>query len=294
MLARQAASGETQTTWFERHGSTPITEIPGHWPDDYKQLVQRRIDVITSTPHIALIEQPEYKRRWNTEPWDSQVERALKSWLLDRLESYFDFDGRMNDEGTPTFSIDVSLTSVAKLADIARQDKQFMEVGEVYRDDPAFDIQNLVAELVQGEHVPLLPVLRYKANGLRNRAEWEKTWELQRLEDRLHDQLSVVNNQLKAAQGEADIEKLNTEHGQLKTELAELAIPVPPKYKSSDFLSTEGARYWALRGKLDVPKERWVSFPHCAGPDGTLVISWAGYDHLQLAQAISAAHEPAQ
>ena len=24
-------------TWFERHGSTPITEIPSHWPEDYRQ-----------------------------------------------------------------------------------------------------------------------------------------------------------------------------------------------------------------------------------------------------------------
>ena len=65
-------------------------------------------------------------------------------------------------------------------------------------------------------------------------------------------------------------------------------IAVPPKYKSGDFISSGGARYWSLRGKLDVPKERWVSFPHCEGPDGTLVIAWAGYDHLQLARAISA------
>jgi hypothetical protein len=65
-------------------------------------------------------------------------------------------------------------------------------------------------------------------------------------------------------------------------------ISVPPKYTSADFISTGGARYWALRGKLDVPKERWISFPHCEGPDGTLVICWAGYDHLQQAQAISA------
>ena len=31
-----------------------------------------------------------------------------------------------------------------------------------------------------------------------------------------------------------------------------------------------------------------MSFPHCEGEDGTLVIAWAGYDHLQLARAISA------
>ena len=46
--------------------------------------------------------------------------------------------------------------------------------------------------------------------------------------------------------------------------------------------------YWRLRGKLDVPKERWVCFPHCEGEDGTLMVAWAGYDHLQLARAISA------
>src|SRR5262249_49474479 len=35
---------------------------------------------------------------------------------------------------------------------------------------------------------PLLPILRYKASGLRKRAEWENTWELQREEDRLENE----------------------------------------------------------------------------------------------------------
>ena len=68
-------------------------------------------------------------------------------------------------------------------------------------------------------------------------------------------------------------------------------IPVPPKYTSADFLS---GNVWRLRGKLDVPKERWVSFPHCEGEDGTLVIAWAGYDHLQLARAIAERYELAK
>ena len=33
VLARKMAAGEVQTTWFERHNSTPITELPRHWPD---------------------------------------------------------------------------------------------------------------------------------------------------------------------------------------------------------------------------------------------------------------------
>ncbi|MHC4880028.1 MAG: BREX-2 system adenine-specific DNA-methyltransferase PglX, partial [Planctomycetota bacterium] len=373
-LGEKMARGEVQTTWFERHSSTPITELPDHWPDDYKQLVQRRIDVIESNPQIALIEQPEYKRRWNTTPWEEQVEKALKSWLLDRLESYFDFDGRMNDEGKTTAQIDISLISVAKLADIARQDEQFMEVAEVYRDDPAFDVQRLVEELVKGEHVPLLPVLRYKPSGLRKREQWEETWELQREEDRLNQVRSELRSRIAMRHEEHKIGKEETQArlrdereallstcqsiNETQLELVEFSdgddieaycervlakgfdvqyaglamsvndrqkaiketkkqlrleyqaacvaddelqawererqslpampeIPVPPKYKSSDFISSGGARYWALRGKLDVPKERWISFPHCEGPDGTLMIAWAGYSHLQLATAIA-------
>ena len=68
-------------------------------------------------------------------------------------------------------------------------------------------------------------------------------------------------------------------------------IPVPPKYASKDFLNSN---FWRLRGKLDVPKERWVSFPYCEGEDGSLVIAWAGYDHLQLAQAIAERYEQAK
>jgi hypothetical protein len=296
LLARRMAAGELQTTWFDRHGSTPITELPADWPDDYRQLVQRRIELIESDRNIGLIEQPEYKRRWNTESWESQVERALREWLLDRLETYFDFDGRMSvascqssivsggaatancqlttDKNPPPLA-DIELVSVARLADVAARDRLFMEVGEVYRDNPAFDVQRLVAELVAAESVPLLPVLRYKPSGLRKRAEWEKTWELQREEDR---RMSVVSGQSSVVEDD----------GRRTADNGPLTIPVPPKYTSADFLSSGGARYWALRGKLDVPKERWISFPHCDGPDGTLVIAWAGYDHLQLARAISA------
>ncbi|MFJ8697400.1 BREX-2 system adenine-specific DNA-methyltransferase PglX, partial [Streptomyces roseolilacinus] len=32
VLARRVAAGEASDEWFKRHGSTPITEIPAHWP----------------------------------------------------------------------------------------------------------------------------------------------------------------------------------------------------------------------------------------------------------------------
>ncbi|MGE4182323.1 MAG: BREX-2 system adenine-specific DNA-methyltransferase PglX, partial [Limisphaerales bacterium] len=65
VLARRMAAGEENTEWFARHDSTPITEIPTHWPEPYRELVGRRIQVIQDNPNIRLIERPEYKRRWN-------------------------------------------------------------------------------------------------------------------------------------------------------------------------------------------------------------------------------------
>jgi hypothetical protein len=276
VLARNVAAGEIQTTWFERHRSSPITEIPADWPEDYRQLVERRIAEIERNPNIGLIEQPEYKRRWNTEPWESQMERALRERLLDRLESYFDFDGRMNDESKPTAKLDIKLVSLAKLSDIAQQDAEFMQLGELYRDDSAFDVQKLVEELVADESVPHLPIHRYKASGLRKRAEWEQTWDLQRQEDTLDARTKLPKDHSDYV---SDIDAKNLKKRQLGD------IPVPPKYTSADFVTSN---YWKLRGKLDVPKERWVSFPYCEGEDGQIVIAWAGYDHLQLAKAISA------
>ena len=270
VIARKMKSGKITSTWFERHNSIPICDIPDRWSIDYRQLVEQRIELIENHPNIALIEQPDYKRRWNIEPYETQQQQALQNWLLDRLETYFDFDGRMNNTDKPTNKIEISITSIAKLTDIAKIDSQFITVGELYRNDPAFKIEKLIAELVEAESVPHLPILRYKATGLRKRLEWEHTWELQRQED------TPPSPPLPRG-GEIDSPPLQ---GGARGG----SIPVPPKYASTDFLKPN---YWRLRGKLDVPKERWISFPHCQGEDGTLAIAWAGYNHLQLAQALS-------
>ena len=275
VMARKMAAGELETTWFERHNSTPITELPAHWSNEYKRLVERRIEVIETNKNISLIEQPEYKRRWNTESWDSQLERALQNWLLDRLETYFDFDGRMNDSQTPTAKVSISILSTAKLADLAQQDPDFMQVGALYRHSDTFHLQTLIDELIEAESVPLLPILRYKPSGLRKRAEWEQTWMLQRQEDAID-----ARSQLPANHPD-HLSLLQAQD--LKTREIS-TIPVPPKYTSADFLKSH---YWRLRGKLDVPKERWISLPHCEGNDGKPAIAWAGYDHLQLTQALS-------
>jgi len=256
VLARRVAADTEETSWFTRHGSTPITELPAHWPADYRAVVERRIALIESDRQIGLIERPEYKRRWNSEPWAEAERRALREWLLDRLESERHWAPRTTTSGgggAATSERAPQLRSMAQLADQVRGDADFMQVATLYTGDDAFDVTRLVGELVAAESVPYLPALRYTEDGLRKRAAWEQTWALQREED---------------ARGVA------------------LDIPVPPKYTKADF---QGGDAWRLRGALDVPKERFVSYPGATPDgDGTLLVGWAGWTHLQQATALAA------
>lgn len=63
-----------------------------------------------------------------------------------------------------------------------------------------------------------------------------------------------------------------------------LKIDVPPKYKNTDFHKPS---YWRNRGKLDVPKERFVSYPKASpDSDGSLLLGWAGWDYREQAHAL--------
>ncbi|MEU9023339.1 BREX-2 system adenine-specific DNA-methyltransferase PglX [Actinomadura sp. NPDC048394] len=246
VLARRLERGEAEFAWFGRHGSTPTTEIPEHWPEEYRQIVGRRIEIIESRRDLALIERPECKRRWATEPWEKQARDALRSWLLDRCEerSLWFADDEYGTEQP-------RVMTVSQLADQLRRGEDFVSVARLYAGDDV-DLVKVITEITQDEHVPHLAALRYKGpSGLRKRAQWEDVWEQQREEDRTGKRLD---------------------------------IPVPPKYTSADFMKTS---YWRNRGKLDVPKERFISYPG-SGPDGdsSLLLGWAGWDHREQAQAL--------
>ena len=296
VLARRMAAGKETSAWFERHGSTPINDLPGHWPEAYRQVVQRRIDLIETDRNIGLIERTEYKRRWNSPAWSTLEQAALRDWLLARLES-------------PRFWAVAAgqppqLSSTSRLADAARQDAEFMQIAALYAGHADFDPGQLVADLVASEAVPFLPVQRYTDTGLRKRAQWQDTWALQRQEDQIDAQVddnaddwrqqlaetahlrfgSDASPAASAWTRQALADELACHKAERKaSEVGK--IPVPPKYQSKDFLKAD---VWRLRGGLDVPKERWVSYPGCErGADGSLVIAWAGWNHLQQATALA-------
>ncbi|MGA5036063.1 BREX-2 system adenine-specific DNA-methyltransferase PglX [Streptomyces capoamus] len=249
VLARKVAAGEAETVWFERHGSTPVTEIPAHWPEAYRKVVQARIDLIEANKDIRLIERPEYKRRWSIEPWEKREAAALRSWLLDAAERedlwFEERDG---------FTVPRPLT-VNQLADALRHDEDVQAVAELYAADHLgkrdASLATVLAAVIDAEHVPYLAALCYKDSGLRKRAQWEQVWEQQREEDRTGQRLD---------------------------------IKVPPKYTSADFLKHS---YWSNRGKLDVPKERFISYPGASlESDSSLLLGWAGWNHRDQADAL--------
>ncbi|WP_328772059.1 BREX-2 system adenine-specific DNA-methyltransferase PglX [Streptomyces sp. NBC_00286] len=246
VLARRAANNAASDEWFKHHNSIAATEIPAHWPARYREVVQKRIDAIEGSRAIGTVERPEYKRRWATEGWDALQEKALRSWLLDRMENR---DHWFDENGQPT------ILTLARLTDALSRDEDFVSVAKLYA--PRKELAKVVAELISDEHVPFLSSLRYKPSGLKKRADWEEVWDLQRKED--------------AAPDEPAKRKIRD------------SIPVPPKYTSADFLRPT---YWRARGKLDVPKERFISYgqTNAATPE---LYGWAGWDHREQAQALA-------
>src|SRR5690606_16935763 len=174
-----------------------------------------------------------------------------RDWLLDRCETRALWYHQVDGLEQPR------PLSVNQLADELRRDPDVLAVAELYA--PGKDLAKVLADLIADEHVPYLAALRYKPSGLAKRQDWEDVWDKQRKED--------------AAPDEATKKKIRD------------SIPVPPKYTSGDFLKPS---YWRNRGKLDVPKERFISYPH-AGRDGdpSLLIGWAGWNHREQAQALA-------
>jgi hypothetical protein len=168
-----AKSGE-ETAWFQRHESKPVRSIPTQWPVAYREIVQRRLNLIAEHPYIRLLEKPEYKRRWLHDSWDKRQDRMVRGWLLDRLEDRrFWFDNAGNAEPR----------SVGQLADEVARDADMVSVLALWEGRPDVPVSESLRKLIADEAVPFLAAYRYTDSGLRKRQAWEKTWELQRRED---------------------------------------------------------------------------------------------------------------
>jgi hypothetical protein len=200
---------------------------------------------------IRLLETPETKRRWSPPDDAKAFTEAVRTWLLERIEA------AQRAQAAPELRTARQLT-----LDLGR-DPAVQAAHELLTEESGVDLVRLISDLVDEEGAPFLAGYRYAETGMEKRADWEETWRLQRLED-----AGILGPEL---------ERLGLK-----------AIPVPYKYGPKDFLR----HYWGLRGKLDVPKERFVTVPGGnTDDDSTPIVGWAGWDNLQMAQALSGLYQ---
>lgn len=217
-------------------------------------LYRQRLRILDDPEHgkqLRLLETPETKRRWSPPDDAKAFTDAVRAWLLDRIETAF------RDQATP------ELRTARQLTLELGRDPAVQAAHELLTEASGLDLVRLISDLVDSEGVPFLAGYRYAETGMEKRASWEETWRLQRLED--------------AGTLEPELKRLGIK-----------AIPVPDKYGPKDFLR----HFWGLRGKLDVPKERFITVPSGnTDEDSTPLVGWAGWDHLQVAQALSGLYQ---
>ena len=240
-LAREIDLGAEQSGWFLRHERAPETTGPTVGPGSWLALWEARYAAAESG-FLRMLERPEYKRRWAGGAWDTLVGEAVTEALFDRLDEPANW---RDPQGRPL------VRSAAQLADDLRRDTRMRELLLIHSGSHDYDLTEEIAKLLAAEAVPGLAAMRYKASGLEKFRSWERTWELQRAEDRREGVIATV----------------------------------APKYASADFLKPS---YWSARGKLDVPKERFIALPGSRYPeDPTAAYGWAGWDHGERGQAIA-------
>jgi hypothetical protein len=253
VLARGQAAGELHTTWFSRHDLVPVAEPPVHWPASYRDTVLRRIAAIESESRVGLIERPEFKRRWTMTDWPTMQTSALREWILDQCERT-----SLWYVGTGNSRRPHPLT-VQQLADLLSTDDTVVEAVQLLADGRS--LGDVIAEILAEEHVPSLPALRYSDSGLRKHAAWEEVWRLQRAEDTARSADDAAADRIRDG------------------------IPAGPRFVSADFAKLD---YWRHRGKYDVPRERFVSYPHASVSDKKrLLIGWAGWTRAEQAQVLT-------
>ena len=113
------------------------------------------------------------------------------------------------------------------------------------------DLAGAIASLVDSERCQTQPRSASQGRGFETRRPWEAIWDLQRREDA----------------GE-------------KHAIPSRSAQVRPKGLSEP-------NFFRLRGKLDVPHERFISYPGAEREGEGMLIGWAGWDHLQRAQALA-------
>jgi hypothetical protein len=269
VLARseEEVDTENRSTWWTRHGHKRVVEIPGTCTEMQKQRIRERMDVIVANPWIGLLETPTYKRRWEPIDWDRDAVRAAEAWLLDRLENVFasQVSALHSARGFAPYRLEELVVAWS------RDPQVVAAAGIMTGDGLSVDLSRVAEKLLRANAVPDNPNRLYSAEGLRKLEEWKRVSFIQDQEDAWEAAVADA----KANCSESPVKRIVDPDDPSK-ELD--SIPLPPKFEKSDFVKAE---YFSLRGKLDVPRERFIIFSDLSPPR----FGWNGWRDRERALA---------
>ncbi|MBN2195249.1 MAG: BREX-2 system adenine-specific DNA-methyltransferase PglX [Polyangiaceae bacterium] len=271
VLARRddEADEDEKSAWWSRHGHDRVTEIPSCYSEPHRARLQERMDLIESDPRLALLETPPYKRRWQLADWPAETRKAAESWLLDRLEDLF----------AP------AMDSVPRGPLAEPKPYRLEEIVAAWSHDPrvaavagawtgtgaSVDVTLVAEQLLRANALPDHPHRFYSSEGLRKLAEWKRVWALQ-------DQEDVWENAAAEAKARGEVApKLRLVDPDDPERVLD-SIPLPPKFDRQDFVRPE---YFSIRGKLNVPRERFILFGELSPPR----YGWNGWRDRERALA---------
>ena len=247
--ARRAAlvhaheSADVPSAWFKRHGWEEHSSLEAVSVNE-RAIIANRLRRIEALDGLALAEQPAFKRRWFRPDYDSEEQQALREWLAAAVEAWA--SSRPPARGPFT---------IRQAAAALQSDPAIASVVQVLCGRPDYDLDSVLAEVIDGSAVPNCTYHLFTETGLLKRSAWERCWDAQRRED-----------------------------------AGDTVTPeVPKKYARDDFVNDY---CWGLRGKLDIHRERFIAFtevPGRAGPD--TLYGWAGWTAAQRLKTMLAVDE---
>lgn len=246
LLARHnaACDPDERSAWFERHGHDETTTIPERYSQPTRDRITERLRIIASNPDIRLIEQPQFKRRWQLADLPAETRTAATDWLLDRLEDLFAPAEDDRPAGPLVQPRPYRLEEIVAAWSTGPQGARVLAVAKVLSGTADLDLAQLAERLLRDNAIPDNPFRVYTSDGVAKLRKWQHVWALQDREDA----------------GE------------------KVKIPEPPEFSRDDFTSP---RYFQIRGKLNVPRERFVRFADLSPP----AYGWNGWRDRDRAMA---------
>lgn len=247
------ADDDERSAWWSSHGHDRVTEIPPIYSEAMRERIQARMNLIESDPRIQFIEQGTYKRRWQIPDLVAETQTAAEEYLLDRLEDLFAPGGPLSKP---------MAYRLEQIVDVWTRDPRTIAVARVWKGGD-LDFTMAAEQLLRAGSLSDNPYRIYTAEGMRTLAAWKQTWQLQDLED----------------QGKPLVDP--------DTGKPLESIPLPPKFDRTHFQSADT---FSTRGKLNVPRERFILFADLNPPR----YGWNGWRDTERALAQIAAYELAE